>query len=92
MPNKKNLHIVNSYKWWSKFDMEYEITKTAQNTYDVWKTKDIEKLLNRTFKSMYIEWWAHNIGYYLTLPLCHISFFKALNNRFKDVDLEEWKK
>ena len=91
MPNKKNLHIVDSYKVWGTFNMYFEITKAAQNTYDLWKEKDIELLLNRTFKSMFIEWWAHNIGYYLTLPLCHIPYFKALNNRFKDVDLEEWK-
>lgn len=91
MPNKNNIHIVDSYKWWSKFDMEYEITKVARNTYGVWMSKDIEIILNRTFKSMFIEWWLHNIGYYLTLPLCHIPYFKALNNRFKDVDLEEWK-
>ena len=53
---------------------------------------DVEELLNRTMRSMYIEWWIHNIGYYLTLPLCHIPYFKALNKRFKDVDLEEWNK
>jgi hypothetical protein len=90
MPNKKNLHIVDSYKIWDEFRMEYEIVKAAQNTYDVWQNKDIETLLNRSLKSMFKEWWLHNIGYYLTKPLCHIPFFKALNKRFKDVDLEEW--
>lgn len=91
MPNKKNLHIENSYWVWDRLSMEEKIWETALNKYGVWKSKDIEALLNRTFKSMYIEWWLHNIGYYLTKPLCHIPFFKALNKRFKDVDLEEWK-
>lgn len=49
------------------------------------------KVLNRSWKSLYIEWWLHNIGYYLTLPLVWISYFKKLNERFKHVDLEEHK-
>lgn len=50
---------------------------------------NIEKILNRSLPSLYIEWWLHNLGYYLTKPLCAIPYFKALNKRFKDVDLEE---
>jgi hypothetical protein len=87
MPNKKNLHIVDSYKVWSIKEMDYVIHLVATVDY---KAFDVEELLNRTMRSMYIEWWLHNIGYYLTKPLCHIPFFKALNKRFKDVDLEEW--
>lgn len=88
MPNKKNLHIVDSYKVWSIKRMDYLIHLSATATH---KAFDVEELLNRTMRSMYIEWWLHNIGYYLTLPLCHTPYFKALNKRFKDVDLEEWK-
>jgi hypothetical protein len=88
MPNKKNLHIVDSYKVWSIKRMDYLIHLSATATYNIF---DVEEFLNRTMRSMYIEWWLHNIGYYLTKPLCHIPFFKALNKRFKDVDLEEWK-
>ena len=90
MPNKKNLHIVDSFQVWDKWKMSIEISDTALSKYGVWLAEDVEKLLNRTYKSMYIEWWLHNIGYYLTLPLCKYPFFAALNKRFKDVDLEEW--
>ena len=34
-----------------------------------------------------IEWWLHNIGYYLTLPFVKNAKIKALNERFKHVDL-----
>jgi hypothetical protein len=91
MPNKKNLHIVDSYKVWKIYLMKVNILSTACKAYDLFTTAELENLFNRSIKSMYIEWWLHNIGYYLTLPLCHIPYFKALNNRFKDVDLEEWK-
>jgi hypothetical protein len=46
-------------------------------------------LLNRTYDSMYIEWWLHNLGYYLTLPFLKNESIKALNERFRHVDLEE---
>ena len=91
MPNKKNLHIVDSYKVWDTFTMKARIHEVAYDTYNVLVSSGITKLLNRSWKSLYIEWWIHNIGYYLTLPLCKYQFFAALNKRFKDVDLEEWK-
>ena len=91
MPNKKNLHIENSYKVWLPKTMLFKIVLVAVEKYGNWYANKIELLLNRSIKSLYIEWWAHNIGYYLTLPLCKYPFFKALNKRFKDVDLEEWK-
>ena len=91
MPNKKNLHIVDSYLLWDVFSMKEMIVETALCEYDIYYTKEIETKFNRTIKSMIIEWWLHNIGYYLTLPLCKYPFFAALNKRFKDVDLEEWK-
>ena len=49
-------------------------------------------LLNRTYFDMYIEWILHNIGYYVTKPLCSFKYFKSINLRCKDVDLEEWNK
>lgn len=92
MPNKKNIHIVDSYKVWKPREMQAKIIAKATEVLGTKHIVLIEYLLNRTFKSMFIEWLLHNIGYYLTLPLCKIPYFKALNNRFKDVDLEEWKK
>ena len=50
----------------------------------------VKCLFQRSIKSMYIEWWLHNIGYYLTKPLCKFDYFKKINLRCKDVDLEEW--
>lgn len=88
MPNKKNLHIVDSYRFWSIDTMTVFIMDECATNY---KSVFANKVLNRSWKSLFIEWWLHNIGYYLTKPLCHIPFFKALNKRFKDVDLEEWK-
>lgn len=80
----RNLHIENSYKIWSINKMKSMISSMVCPV-------DPEVYLNRTFKSMYIEWWLHNIGYYLTKPLCFISKFNWYNTRCKDVDLEEHK-
>lgn len=90
--SKKNLHIVDSYKVWRPLKMYNIICWSTMKLYDRFGKSNVETLFNRSIKSMFIEWWLHNIGYYLTLPLCHIPYFKALNKRFKDVDLEEWKK
>lgn len=46
--------------------------------------------LNRRMWTLIVEWWLHNIGYYLTKPFCKIEGFRKLNERFRDVDLEEW--
>lgn len=69
--------------------MKIKITSTAYNAYGVIQEDEVVALLNRSMTSLIIEWWLHNIGYYLTKPLCAIPYFKALNKRFKDVDLEE---
>lgn len=87
MLNKKNLHIVDSYKVWLPCTMKKIIFKECFYTYN---SLQADVLLNRSYRGMYIEWWLHNIGYYLTKPLCKIPYFKALNDRFKDADLEEW--
>lgn len=92
MPNKKNLHIANSYNVWNISEMKCNISMVAYRKYNVWfDDNSLPKLLlNRSWLSLYVEWWLHNIGFYLTRPLCKYPYFKALNNRFKDVDLEEW--
>ena len=81
-----NLHIQNSYRIWRIKTMKRVIHDTSYEVYDF----NPEGVLNREYYTMYIEWWIHNIGYYLTLPFRKIEYFNKLNNRFKDVDLEEW--
>ena len=88
MPNTmKVIQIKNSYCVWNTLKMTQKINRKCFLKYD-----DLfpEKLLNRSYRSMFIEWWLHNIGYYLTKPFCSIEFFKKINLRCKDVDLEEW--
>lgn len=84
----KNIHIPNSYNMWHIDLMQSQIKIKAKEIYD---SENPEKLLNRSYLSMYIEWWLHNIGYYLTKPLCGVDVIQKTNLRFKDVDLEEWK-
>ena len=84
----KNIHVENSYHIWATSDMDYIIRGKC---FDKFHSYNPEAMLNRTYRSMHIEWWLHNIGYYLTQPFCHIEFFKNINLRCKDVDLEEWK-
>jgi hypothetical protein len=83
----KNIHIENSYKIWDAATMEYLIIMMCYGKYNEFFPK---KTLNRSYLSMYIEWWLHNIGYYVTKPFCKIEFFKKINLRCKDVDLNEW--
>ena len=54
-----------------------------------WREPDPERLLSRTYRSMYIEWWLHNVGYYVSLPWKN-GFWRNINKRCRDVDLEEW--
>lgn len=84
----KNIHIEDSYSIWNMEKMKYRIYKKCCEKYD---SDFPETQLNRSYFSMYIEWWLHNIGYYITKPFCHIEFFKNINLRCKDVDLEELK-
>ena len=76
----KNIHINNSYNIWSIYKMKQIILQyhSSPLTY-----------LNRSWISLYIEWYLHNIGYYITFPLKFIPFFRHINLRFKDVDLNE---
>lgn len=83
----KNLTFKDSYTIWSHKEMR---TKLITKCYAVYNDPDVVRVLNRSFNSMYIEWWLHNIGYYLTLPLCQYGFFfLRLNLRFQDVDIGE---
>lgn len=82
----KNIHIENSYKVWSADDMQYIIMHECYWQHGSWLP---EIQLNRTYFSMCVEWWLHNIGYYVTKPFCFIEFFKKINLRCKDVDLNE---
>lgn len=82
----KNLHIEDSYKIWSTDNMSVFIMDECKEKYG---SPLAEKVLNRTYRGMYIEWYLHNIGYFLTLPFIKIPKIKSLNDRFKDVDLEE---
>ena len=84
----KNIHIQNSYKIWSISMMHDKILVESWQRYDDVRA-DI--VLNRSSRGMYIEWYLHNIGYYLTLPFIKNDTIKALNERFKHVDLEEHK-
>jgi hypothetical protein len=84
----KNIHIENSYKIWNIDDMYDSIQYASFIRYG---DSDAADVLNRTYRGMYIEWYLHNIGYYLTLPFINKESIKALNKRFKHVDLEEHK-
>jgi hypothetical protein len=84
----KNIHIDNSYNVWLPDEMDKIIISRCMEKYNIGNAWYI---LNRSYLSMHIEWWLHNIGYYITKKFCHIEFFKNINLRCKDVDLEEWK-
>lgn len=84
----KNLHIENSYNIWNKSKMHSIINEKCLANYN---SNNPEATLNRTYRSMYIEWWLHNIGYYITKPLCFINSFKKINLRCRDVDINEMK-
>ena len=87
MTGKNCIRISNSYCIWSPKQMKLLIQNQAFYKYG---TMDVENILNRGYISLYIEWWGHNLGYYITKPLCFIEFFRDVNTRCKDVDLESW--
>lgn len=69
-----------------------------RDSYDVWHPEimhraiHIEAIRNGIGEvvvtdALIIEWLLHNIGYYLTLPFVKNPKIKALNERFKHVDL-----
>lgn len=83
----KSIHIENSYKTWSIKTMHEKIYSEFHRKYN---EIDVEYYMNRTYNSMYAEWYLHNIGYWFTLPFIKNEKIKALNERFKHVDLEEY--
>ena len=84
----KNLHINNSYNIWDTSKMRSLINEKCL---EVYSSDSPETILHRTYWSMFVEWWLHNIGYYATKPFCNIEFFKMINLKCKDVDINEWK-
>ena len=83
------IKIVDSYTVWRPKQMKRLIYNATKEKYEIGFPC---ALLNRSYKSMYIEWWAHNIGYYVTLPFIFIPAIKKINLRCKDVDLEEYER
>lgn len=81
-----NLHIENSYNIWSIEDMNEKIHTACLEQLGA---ENASQMLNRSYGGMYIEWWLHNIGYYLTSPFCFIDALKTINQRCKDVDIDE---
>jgi hypothetical protein len=70
---KKHIQIRWSYDVWKPSDMKFWITHKGGKCTHFW--------------ALVIEWWLHNIGYYLTYPFTANPKIKALNERFKHVDL-----
>ena len=58
-----------------------------KNSYTIWKPYRMKELIPSASPLLITEWWLHNIGYYLTLPFVKNAKIKALNERFKHVDL-----
>lgn len=79
----KSIQIKNSYKIWRPSVMGCRIVEECRKKYGISYVPDV---LHRSYVDMYIEWWLHNIGYYLTR---RIALFESVNQRCKDVDLEE---
>ena len=78
----KSIQIKDSYKIWSPAEMKIAIVLACAGKYGI----NPKQALRRSFVDMYCEWWLHNIGYYLTR---NIALFQSINERCKDVDLEE---
>lgn len=84
----KVLHIQNSYQTW---DINTMYLKILGECFLEYHSTEVDIILNRSYTGMYIEWYLHNIGYFLTLPFIKNENIKALNERFKHLDLEEHK-
>ncbi len=75
---KKHIQIRDSYGVWHPKIMHMMVRELAAS-------KGYSKVI---FKNSHvIEWWLHNVGFYLTLPFIKNPKIKALNNRFRHVDL-----
>lgn len=82
----RNIQVKDSYNIWDTNKMKSIIDKQCYDQYGSYHT-DIK--LHRTYTSMYVEWWLHNIGYYVTKPVCKIEALRKINLRCKDVDINE---
>lgn len=85
----KNIHIENSYRIWRPKNMKMLIIAHCVNQYVMSRA---DRVLNRSYFSMYCEWWYHNIAYYISKPFCFLAVAKAINERARNVDLEEWRR
>lgn len=54
-----------------------------KDSYKIWRPSK----MGISGAALVIEWWIHNVGYYLTKPFVFIPAIRALNVRFRDVDL-----
>ena len=81
------IKVKDSYRIWDTKIMDALIHILSYRDHD---NADASRVLNRSYKSMYFEWYLHNVGYYVTLPLRFIKPISKLNDRLRDVDLEEW--
>lgn len=82
----KNIHLEDSYKIWTKDKMTCWIMEETTIKYNSPFSDDV---LKRSWEGMFLEWYLHNIGYWVTKPFIFIPAIKKLNDRFKDLDLEE---
>ena len=73
---KKHLQHKNSYKIWNPAEILDYVTIDIG-----YRPKFLYKL------NILLEWWAHNIGYYITLPFIKIERCASINRRCKDIDL-----
>lgn len=80
---KKHIQIKNSYDVWLPTTMKTLIYGKYSREYGDYSSS----LKIKHLAYLVIEWWLHNVGYYLTLPLIKNPKIKALNERFKHVDL-----
>ena len=78
---KHDVQIKSSYCIWKPSKMRNLLF------FKVYNLTQAKHIVIKNYNPLIIEWWIHNIGYYLTKPFVFIPWVKALNVRFKDVDL-----
>ena len=65
----------------------------VKNSYNIWSPTEMKKRIialcggAKSYGPLVVEWWLHNIGYYMTRRYIDAPRIKALNERFKHVDL-----
>ena len=74
--SKKHYQYKNSYKVWNPTEIIDLVMIDVG-----YRPKFLYKL------NILLEWWAHNIGYWVTLPFIKNEDAKRINIRCKNVDL-----